>query len=210
MRREPSRPRPLLRYDILMIIQLIPANEYQRTRWKNGLGWTREIVRYPASAKEWLWRLSIAEVDKDGAFSAFDNIDRELVLLSGEGMHLNFSDGESLTLNPPHDKYRFAGERELTAELINGPTQDFNIMWRRDCYETHVLHRPLVGPMVFFSEKNVTWAIYMLSGIAQFKDQPYPMRLQQGDSALLLPDDNGGRLILDGGGEVLLVKLHET
>ena len=25
--------------------RLIPANEYRRERWKNGLGWTREILR---------------------------------------------------------------------------------------------------------------------------------------------------------------------
>lgn len=193
-----------------MYIQLIPANEYQRTRWKNGLGWTREIARYPVGSEDWLWRLSIAEVDKDAAFSAFENIDRELVLLSGEGMRLNFADGETVTLNPPHDKHRFAGERQLSAELIDGPTQDFNAMWRRDRYATQVLHRPLVGPMVFFSEEKVTWAIYMLSGIAQFKDQLQPIRLQQGDSALLLPDEKGGRLILDGGGEVLLVKLQSA
>ncbi len=192
-----------------MHIQLIPANEYQRIRWKNGLGWTREITRFPSAGDNWVWRLSIAEVDKDGPFSAFENIDRELVLLSGEGMRLNFTDGESVILNPPHDKHRFAGEREINAELINGPTQDFNVMWRRDRYEAQVLHRPLVGPMVFFSEKNVTWAIYMLRGIAQFKDQPQLLRMQQGDSALLLPDETGGRLILDGGGEVLLVKLQE-
>jgi len=192
-----------------MHIQLIPANEYQRTRWKNGLGWTREITRHPAQGDQWDWRLSIAEVDKDGPFSAFENIDRELVLLSGEGMCLNFADGESVTLNPPHDSLRFAGERELNAELISGPTQDFNVMWQRDRFHVLVLHRPLVGPMVFFSEKDVTWAIYMLSGVAQFKDQSVPMPLQQGDSALLLPDETGGRLILDGGGEVLLVKLYE-
>jgi len=48
----------------------------------------------------------------------------------------------------------------------------------------------------------------MLSGIAQFKDQAQLMRIQQGDTALLLPDDTGGRLIIDGGGEVLLVKLR--
>lgn len=192
-----------------MHIQLIPANEYQRTRWKNGLGWTREIARYPEQGDQWDWRLSIAEVDKDGPFSVFENIDRELVLLSGEGMHLKFADGELVTLHPPHDSLRFAGERELTAELISGPTQDFNVMWQRDRYHALVLHRPLVGPMVFFSEKNVTWAIYMLSGKAQFKDQLVPMYLQQGDSALLLPDDLGNRLILDGGGEVLLVKLYE-
>ena len=192
-----------------MQIQLIPANEYRRTRWKNGLGWTREIARYPEQADDWLWRLSIAEVDKDGPFSAFENIDRQLILLAGEGMHLHFADGESVSLNPPHDKHSFAGERELAAELINGPTQDFNVMWNRDRYEALVLHRPLVGPMVFFSEKNVTWVIYMLSGIAQFKDQSHLLRIQQGDSALLLPSSAGGRLIIDGGGEVLLVKLRE-
>ncbi|MEO6172419.1 MAG: HutD family protein [Arenimonas sp.] len=192
-----------------MHIQLIPANEYQRSRWKNGLGWTREITRYPAESDSWQWRLSIAEVDKDGPFSTFENIDRELVLLHGEGMRLNFADGESLSLHPPHDKHRFAGERELSAELIQGPTHDFNVMWHREHFSAQVLHRPLVGPMVFFSEKNVTWAIYMLSGIAQFKDQTHLMRIQQGDTALLLPDASGNRLILDGGGEVLLVKFQE-
>ena len=190
-----------------MHIQLIPANQYLRTRWKNGLGWTREIIRYPNHDDLWHWRLSIAEVDKDGSFSVFENIDRELILLSGEGMRLNFSEGESVILNPPHDKYRFAGERELSAELISGPTQDFNVMWQRDRFDVQVLHRPLVGPMVFFSEKNATWAIYMLSGQAQFKDQSPTKRLQQGDTALLLPDEINGRLILDGGGEALLVKL---
>jgi uncharacterized protein len=196
-----------------MHIELIPANEYRRTRWKNGFGWTREIARYPAqseSIENWLWRLSIAEVEKNGPFSTFEHIDRELVLLSGEGMRLVFSDGEPVDLNPPHDKHRFAGERELHAELINGPTHDFNVMWRRDAYDVQVLRRPLVGPMVFFNEKNVTWAVYVMSGSAQFKDQAQTLRLAQGDSALLFSDDKGGRLILDGGGEVLLVKFDRV
>ena len=43
--------------------RLIPANEYRRERWKNGLGWTREIVRMPDS-DAWDWRLSIAEIER--------------------------------------------------------------------------------------------------------------------------------------------------
>jgi uncharacterized protein len=191
-----------------MIIQLIPANEYQRIRWKNGLGWTREITRYPAESENWHWRLSIAEVDKDCVFSTFENIDRELVLLSGEGMRLNFVDGETFILNSPHGKYRFAGERELAAELIDGPTRDFNVMWRRDDYDVQVLHRPLVGPMVFFNEKNVAWHIYLASGQAKLKSGiDKDMFLEQGDSAILTADEAGGRAILDGGGDVILVKI---
>ena len=192
-----------------MKIRLFPANEYRRERWKNGLGWTREILRLPPDSETWDWRLSIAEVDKDGAFSAFAGCDRELVLLTGEGMRLLFDDGETVVLNPPHDRHRFAGERALKAELLNGPTHDFNVIWRRDAVQAQVLHRPLVGAMVFFAEAGVRWMIYLLNGQAMFKDQPLPLRLQQGDSALIEPGESGSRVILDGGGELLLVKLQE-
>lgn len=194
-----------------MDITLIPANEYRRERWSNGLGWTREIFRSPADAQAWDWRISIAEVDKDGPFSSFPGVDRELVLLAGEGMRLVFEDGESVELTPPHDRARFAGERSLCAELIAGPTQDFNLMWRRDRVDTSLLHRPLVGSMLFFAEPAVTWVVYVMSGRAMFKDQLLPKMLEQGDTALIAGSTQGSRrVILEGGGEVLLVRIHST
>ena len=192
-----------------MEITLIPANEYRRERWKNGLGWTREIFRTPPEAHDWDWRLSIAEVEKDGPFSTFPGVDRELVLLAGEGMRLVFEDGENVELSPPHDRARFAGERGMRAELISGPTQDFNLMWRRDRVDASLLHRPLVGPMLFFAEPEVTWVVYVMSGRAMFKDQLLPKVLEQGDTALIIAAADGGRrVILEGGGEVLLVRIQ--
>jgi environmental stress-induced protein Ves len=189
-------------------VTLIPATEYRRERWKNGLGWTREVLRWPIDAEQWDWRISIAEVDKGGPFSSFPGVDRELVLLSGEGMRLNFEDGEVVELHPPHDRYRFAGERALEAELLAGPTQDFNLMWRRDRVEATLLHRPLVGSMLFFAEPGVRWVAYLLSGRAMVKDQLLPMALEQGDSALLAPQaGDHQRLIIEGGGELLLVRI---
>lgn len=189
-------------------ITLIPANEYRRERWKNGLGWTREIVRWPEDAESWDWRLSIAEIDRDCEFSSFPGLDRELVLLRGEGVRLAFDDGEVRELLPPHDRVRFDGEREVRAELIAGPTQDFNLMWRRDRVEATLLHRPLVGPMLFFAEPGISWAAYVISGRALFKDQLLPMVLEQGDTALIAPDvGRANRVILEGGGELLLVRI---
>ena len=185
---------------------LIPANEYRRERWKNGLGWTREVLRWPAESEQWDWRVSIAEVDKGGPFSSFPGVDRELVLLSGEGMRLDFADGESVELRPPHDRCRFAGERELAAELFDGPTQDFNLMWRRERVSATLLHRPLVGPMLFFAEPGVRWLAYLISGRATVKDQLLPLVLEQGDSVLLEPADHQ-RIVLEGGGELLLVRI---
>jgi uncharacterized protein len=190
-----------------MDVFAIPANEYRRERWKNGAGWTREILRWPLESEDWDWRLSIAEVDKEGPFSAFPGVDRELVLLAGEGMRLLFEDGEVAELQPPHDRVRFAGERAVRSELVAGPTQDFNLMWKRDRVEAQLLHRPLVGPMLFFAEPGVHWAVHVLAGRAAFKDRQPPVRLEQGDTALI--DASGsGRVLIDGGGELLLVRLR--
>jgi environmental stress-induced protein Ves len=191
-------------------VTLIPANEYRRERWKNGLGWTREIQRWPEDAEVWDWRLSIAEVDKGGPFSSYAGVERELVLLSGEGMRLHFADGETIELLPPHDRCKFAGERALEAELISGPTQDFNLMWRPEKVEATLLHRPLVGPMLFFAEPGIRWAAYLLSGRAVFKDQLLPMAMEQGDTALIEPSHGRtNRVILEGGGELLLIRIAD-
>ena len=99
------------------------------------------------------------------------------------------------------------GPRRL-AELLDGPTQDYNLIWRRDRIDAQLLHRPLVGPMVFFAEADVRWAIYVLSGHARVKDHPNIPRLELGDTALV-ESGNGEshRMILDGAGELLLVRL---
>lgn len=191
-----------------MHIVHLPANEYRRERWRNQRGWTREIHRHPEGSAEWQWRASIAEIDQDAPFSAFPGCDRELVLLAGEGMRLHFDDGEQASLLPPHDRIRFAGERPLRAELADGPTHDFNLIWRRDQVEVTVLHRPLVGAMVFFAEPGVRWLVHLMQGQAHFKDLARPLHLAQGDSAMLSPDPDGpSRRILDGGGELLLARI---
>ena len=186
---------------------VIAANEYRRERWRNGLGWTREIHAHrPDPAGEWTWRLSIAEIERDAPFSAFPGVDRELVLLHGNGLRLRFDDGESHLLEPPHGRLRFAGERPLAGELVEGPTHDFNLMWRRDAIAAELLHRPLVGPMVFFAEPGTTWALHLLAGEARFDAASGLPLMQAGDTALLAEPERT-RCLLDGGGELLVVRL---
>jgi len=191
--------------------RVIPANEYRRERWRNGLGWTREIHAQAtaASPDDWAWRLSIAEIEQDAPFSAFPGIDRELVLLSGSGLRLRFADGEVRELHPPHDRLRFAGERAVTGELLDGPTQDFNLMWRRDLIDAQLWHRPLVGPMVVFAEPGTVWAVYLLAGQARFADDSGLTDLAAADTALLQADDTRLRHVLVGAGEALLIRLQQ-
>lgn len=186
--------------------RVISANEYRRERWKNGHGWTREIVRVP-DHDHWDWRLSIAEIEQDADFSAFPGIERELVLVRGNGVRLRFQDGEVHELHPPHERMRFVGERGVRGELLDGPTHDFNLMWRREAIAAELLHRPLVGPMLFFTEPGTRWAIHLLAGQAHFDQASGLPGLWAGDTALLVDHDGHGRYVLEGGGELLAIKL---
>ena len=189
--------------------RVLPAHLYRRERWKNERGWTREIARSPELG-EWNWRLSIAEIEEDAPFSRFDGIERELVLLSGNGLRLRFDDGAVDELLPPHDRVRFAGERGVQGELVDGPTQDFNLMWRRDAIDAQLWHRPLVGPMVMFVEPGSIWAVHLIAGQARFADASGLPALAVADTALLVaPGAARERFVLDGGGEVLLVRLQQ-
>ena len=186
--------------------QVIAANEYRRERWKNGTGWTRQIVRVP-DAEAWDWRLSIAEIEQDGPFSVFAGVDRELVLTRGNGLRLHFDDGQSCELLPPHARVRFAGERGIRGELLDGPTHDFNLMWRREAVDAELLHRPLVGPMVFFAGPGESWAIHLLAGQAAFAEDCGLPRLWAGDTALLV-ESSRRRFLLEGGGEILAIRIR--
>ena len=186
--------------------RVIPANEYRRERWRNGAGWTREIAAEPEGG-DWTWRLSIAEIEQDGPFSVFPGIERELVLIRGNGLRLRFEDGEIRELQPPHERIRFAGERVVRGELLEGPTHDFNLMWRRDMIAAELLHRPLVGPMLFFTEPGISWAIHLLAGQAKFDRALGLQDLWAGDTALLIDGDERCRYALEGGGELLAIKL---
>lgn len=186
---------------------VVPANEYRRERWKNGAGWTREIGRTP-DQDDWDWRLSIAEIEQDSLFSIFPGVQRELVLLSGNGLRLRFDDGEIHVLQPPHERIRFSGERGVVGELVDGPTHDFNLMWRPDRVDAQLWHRPLVGPMVIFIDPGATWAVHLLAGTARFADDSGLPTLAAGDTAFMHADTERRRHVMEGGGGALLVKIQ--
>jgi environmental stress-induced protein Ves len=103
--------------------------------WKNGRGVTREYFRESADEPDVGanidWRLSVAEVETDGPFSAFPGLRRILVLLSGGGMQLAGPE-HRVVLREPLEGFAFAGDAAIDATLIEGATTDLNLMWRPD------------------------------------------------------------------------------
>jgi environmental stress-induced protein Ves len=185
----------------------IPATEYRRTRWRNGRGWTREILAVP-DPEGWHLRLSIAEVDATADFSPFAGVEREQVLLHGNGLSLCFDDGERVDLLPPHQRIRFDGARPVTGVPLDGPVQVFNLMWRPEVVAATLLHRPLVGGMWCFGDEGTSWAVHVLGGAARIgADGREQATLAQGDSAWLASAVGRRRYSIEGAGELLLVQV---
>ena len=188
----------------------LPATGYRRERWRNGRGWTREILALPAGA-DWALRLSIAELDAAADFSPFPGVEREQVLLHGNGLRLQFDDGQVAELLPPHQRMRFAGSRAVTGVPLDGPVQVFNLMWRPGSLAAHLFHRPLVGDMWCFGDGQTGWAVHVLAGSARIgsADGQDGTLLAAGDTAWLPPPATGRwRHPIDGAGELLLVQVQ--
>lgn len=108
------------------------ATDYQRMAWKNGGGSTLELLQDPAPDGGFNWRLSIADVEMPGPFSIFDGIDRQIMLVAGNGMVLSFADAAPpVVIAKPLRPHSFDGGWQTDCRLIEGPIQDFNVMVRR-------------------------------------------------------------------------------
>ncbi|MGV7202343.1 HutD/Ves family protein [Xanthomonas citri] len=144
--------------------------------------------------------------DASGAESVGEHAAVDGSLSAGERVVANASRSRRVDLVPPYQRVRFAGEDAVKAVLLDGPTQDFNLMWRRDLLRTELLHRPLVGTMLFFADPGSAWAIHLLAGQASFgRDSGLPS-LAAGDTAWLSAATRT-RYVLDGGGELLAIRV---
>lgn len=112
----------------------LAAASYRTVTWRNGGGVTSEIAVEPEGAgvaDRFLWRLSLARIDRSGPFSAFDGYDRTIALVAGRGMVLDFGTRGSARIDKPMTPLAFSGEWAPGCTLIGGPTEDFNVMTDR-------------------------------------------------------------------------------
>lgn len=106
-------------------------NDFIEMPWKNGAGVTTELFRLPdpQDPSQFLLRISRAKVEQDGPFSVFPGVNRELLILQGDGCRLAFTDRAEVLV--PGRVLTFHGEDPIHCQLINGPIVDFNVMIAR-------------------------------------------------------------------------------
>ena len=125
--------------------------------WKNGGGTTVELAISPADAglEDFAWRISTAQVAVDGAFSSFPGIDRSLAALAGNGMCLQRADGQREMLLSGDAIAVFGGEEAISAQLLDGPITDLNLMTRRGVWSHELRLVRLQGEQVLVNDAEL-------------------------------------------------------
>lgn len=103
------------------------------TPWKNGGGHTRELACWPPGAgmDAFAWRVSVATIAAPGPFSAFAGVARQIMLLDGDGVHLQAGDGRwAHALDQRWQPFAFSGDAAVDCTLLGGASTDFNLMLR--------------------------------------------------------------------------------
>jgi environmental stress-induced protein Ves len=94
--------------------------------WRNGGGRTRELLAWP-SADVWSLRISVAEIERDGPFSAFPGVERWFAVIDGAGVALSFGSAERICRRGDAP-LAFDGGEAPGCRLLDGPTRDLNLM----------------------------------------------------------------------------------
>ena len=111
-----------------MSVRMVSVDEVLPQRWRNGGGVTRELLAWP-SADAWRVRVSVADVESDGPFSAFPAVERWFAVLDGNGVELTVG-GTVHRLTAGSAPLHFSGEAAAVCRLLDGPTRDLNLMLR--------------------------------------------------------------------------------
>jgi len=120
----------------------VPLDSVQPQPWRNGGGTTRELLAWPQGAP-WNARVSVADIDADGPFSAFPGVERWFAVIEGRGVELDFGEANQ-RITRDDQPVRFDGARAPMCRLLDGPTRDLNLMLRgaRGAMVPAVDHRP--------------------------------------------------------------------
>jgi uncharacterized protein len=109
-------------------LMAVQAAQVAPQRWRNGGGRTRELLAWPDGA-DWTLRVSVADIDADGPFSAFAGVQRWFAVIEGAGLMLSWPGGER-RMDATSDPIVFDGGAAPDCRLVNGPRRDLNLMLR--------------------------------------------------------------------------------
>jgi hypothetical protein len=148
-------------------VRILRSAGYRAIPWQNGRGMTRQIAAFPAEADyETLdWQVSRPTIERDTPFSRLAGLDRQLLLVSGEGLalrvrsaadHVDFERRIDRTLEP----FAFRGDWDVDCALAGGAVEILNVMTRRGRAGARVEIREASAPALVRKPAGETLVVY--------------------------------------------------
>ena len=111
-------------------MQLIRVAQRPVSPWRNGGGRTRVMAQGPSavSPDDLSWRLSVAQVDRSGPFSAYPGLHRQLIVAGDQPLTLVIDDHRRDL--SPGSIVAFDGGARVSCEVARGPVTAVNVMTR--------------------------------------------------------------------------------
>ena len=187
-----------------MAVRVVRNADLVRVPWKNGGGTTAEVAAFPEAAgfDAFGWRVSMADVETDGPFSAFPGVDRTLIVVEGAGLELDV-EGASYRLDASSPKLSFSGDDATIGRLLAGPIRDLNVMTRRGRFRHRT--RFVESGVALLAESTGTAFIVALDGSFDVTLEGEIHSLQVLDALIL--DGTQDLIQLSGNGRAILVEI---
>jgi environmental stress-induced protein Ves len=169
--------------------RLLKPETYRAMPWRNGRGSTLEIARRPARGDRFAWRLSLADIERDGDFSPYPGYSRALVLVEGASLRLRFRGHGRSLLSPARRTARFEGEWQTYCTVPKGRCTDLSLIVRKSpaARPPSLVRAPVVlrleGARRLVLAPHLYGAVFVLVGAIAIAEsagaRPRPIRTRQ-------------------------------
>ena len=148
-------------------MRILRSADYRSIPWKNGRGVARQIAAFPADAgyESLDWQVSRPTIGRDTPFSKLAGLDRQFMLVSGNGLTLRVRSAEDRVdfeqrIDRPLEPFAFRGDWDVDCALAGGAIEVLNVMTRRGRAAARIEIREAGPPAIVRKIAGETLIVY--------------------------------------------------
>ena len=148
-------------------MRILRSADYRAIPWKNGRGMARQIAAFPADVgyETLEWQVSRPTIERDTPFSKLAGLDRQFMLVSGNGLTLRVRSAADHVdfehrIDRPLEPFAFRGDWDVDCALANGAVEVLNVMTRRGRAAARVEMREVLAPALVRKGAGETLVVY--------------------------------------------------
>jgi environmental stress-induced protein Ves len=156
-------------------VRILRGAGYRAIPWKNGRGVARQIAAFPADAdyESLDWQVSRPTIERDTPFSKLPGLDRQFLLVSGNGLTLRVRSAEDRVdfeqrIDRPLEPFAFRGDWDVDCALAGGAVEVLNVMTRRGRVAARLEIREVGAPALARQAAGETLIVYAADALTAY------------------------------------------